>query len=364
MIDLSKLKKLAKIITNYSVEVKPGEKVLLRGYGFESYPLIKEVYRECMRAGAIEVNVRFSEEEISRIFFEEANEKQLKYLNKIELEMAKSYDVMVQIVADKNPYEMKDTDMKKIQITQKARKPLSDILTKKRWCLFYYPNVASAALAKKSLEDWENFVMDSCLLDWKKEEELQKKFIEIMKKVKKVRITGKETDLEVNIAGQKWLTCCGKFNMPDGEVFTSPVRTGVNGFIRYNVPTNYMSHDFNFVKLTLKDGKVIKEQSDNDSALKEILSTDKGARYFGEFAFGLNNKIKEGTKQILFDEKMGKSLHMALGRCYEEAPNGNDSSIHWDLIFNFKWSNAELYFDNKKVFSKGKWTDRKLSFLN
>ncbi|MBD3330758.1 hypothetical protein GF354_04485 [Candidatus Peregrinibacteria bacterium] len=364
MVDKSKIKKLAKIIVNYSISVKPGEKVLLKGYGFDSYPLIKELYAECIKAGALDTVVRFSNDELSRVFFENANEKQMKYLSPLELKVANNYDAMVQIVADDNPYELKDIDYGKIQTVQKARKKLSDILHKKKWCLFYYPNRASAQTAKKNFEDWENFVFDSSIKDWAKEEKMQTKFVNLMKKVKTVRITGKETDLELSIKGQKWRTCCGKFNLPDGEIFTSPVKNSLNGVIKYNVPTNYMSHDFNWVKLTLKKGKVVDGDSDNKEALTKILNTDKGSRYYGEFAFGLNDKIKEGTRQILFDEKMGKSLHMALGKCYEECPNGNDSHIHWDLIFKFKEANAELYFDGKKVYSKTKWVDSRFKFLN
>lgn len=364
MVDKQKLSKLAKLIINYSVAVKPGEKVLLKGYGFDSYPLIKELYREALKAGALEVVPRFSQDELSRIFFENASEKQLTHVTRLDKKVADSYDVMIQIVADNNPYEMTDIPAKKLQASMKARKPLSDILHKKRWCLFYYPNLKSAMFAKKSLEQWEDFVLDSCLLDWKKERKKQEKFAALMKKVKNVRITGEETDLSLSIAGQKWKLCCGLRNLPDGEIFTSPVRTSVNGVIKYNVPTHYRGHDFDWVKLTLKDGKVVGEESNNPKALKEILDTDKGSRYYGEFAFGLNNNITEGTRQIIFDEKMGKSLHMALGKCYEEAPNGNDSSVHWDLIFRFAWAKAKLYFDDVLVYDKTKWVDKRFKFLN
>lgn len=364
MVSKIKLQKLAKIIVNYSISVKKGEKILLRGYGFDSYPLIKEIYRECMKAKALQIDVRFSNEEIIRLFFENADDIQLKYLNELDKKVADSYDAMIQISADENPYELTDVDIKKINISQKARKPLSDILHKKRWCLFYYPNLASAAMAKKNLEEWEDAVFDSCLLDWKKEEKLQKKFVKLMLKVKHVRIKGKETDLELSIKGQKWQTCCGKHNLPDGEIFTSPIKTSVNGVIRYNVPTHYHSHDFDWVKIWVKDGKVVKEESNNQKAVTEILNTDDGARYFGEFAFGLNNNIKQGTRQILFDEKMGKSLHMALGKSYDSCSNGNDSSVHWDLIFKFKEAGAEIWFDKKKVYSKTKWIDKRFGFLN
>jgi len=364
MVHTQKLKKLAKIIVNYSIAVQKGEKILLRGYGFDSYPLIKELYRECVKAKADSIDVRFSEDEITRIFFENATDEQLKHHTKLDEKVADSYDALVQVVADKNPYELSKIDIKKINIVQKARKPISDILHKKRWCLFYYPNVTLAHKAKKSLEDWENFVFNSCLIDWRKEQIKQRKFIALLKKVRIIRIKGIETDLTVSVAGQKWIECCGTHNLPDGEVFTSPVKKSVNGVIKYNVPTHYQSHDFDWVKLWLKDGKVIKEASNNKKPLTKLLNSDPGARHFGEFAFGLNNKIKKGTREILFDEKMGKSLHMALGKCYDEAPNGNDSQIHWDLIFKFKSARAELYFDGKKVFCDGKWTDKRFAFLN
>ena len=173
MVDKKKIEKLAKIIVNYSLEVKEGEKVLLKGYGFDSYPLIKEIYRECLRAGALEVAVRFSTSELGRIFMEEASEKQLTNLGPLEKKVAASYDAMVQIVADENRYELTDVDPAKMQMSRKAGKPISDILHQKKWCLFYYPTVASAAVAKRNVEEWEDFVLDSCLLDWKKVEKLE-----------------------------------------------------------------------------------------------------------------------------------------------------------------------------------------------
>lgn len=364
MADITKLKKIADIMIHYSVELKKGEKILLIGYGFEAYPLIKELYREAVKAGAIKIDVRFPQSELSRIFYEEADEKQLKYLDPLEKKTADNYDAMIQIVADENPFEMSQIDHKKIVMAQKARKPVSDILHEKKWCLFYYPSRSYAQTAKKPMEEWENFVLDATIKDWKKEQQMQRKFIKLMEKVKHIRITGEETDLELSIDGQKWKECCGKRNLPDGEIFTSPVKNSVNGVIKYNMPTRYLSHDFDWVKLTLKNGKVVKEESNNQKALTEILNTDQGSRYYGEFAFGLNNEIKEASRIILYDEKMGKSLHMALGKCYEECPNGNDSNVHWDLVFHFKTAKAELYFDGKKVFEKNKWTDKQFDFLN
>ena len=364
MIDREKLRKLSKVMVNYSTKIQKGESLLIKGYGFDSYPLVKEIYREAIRAGASEVDVRFSTDEMGRIFMEEASDEQLGHLSELSKEVAESYDAMIQIVADENRYEMTDIPPEKMKIARTARKPLSDILHKTKWCLFYYPNVASATMAKKSLEEWEDFVLDACLLDWPKVEEMEMKFIEEMKKVKEVRIVGEETNLTLSIAGQKWRACCGQRNLPDGEVYTGPVRDSLNGVIRYNTPSHYMGHDFEWVKLWLENGKVVKEDSNTPEALTEILNTDAGARFYGEFAFGLNENILKPTRQILFDEKMGRSLHMALGKCYDECPNGNDSAIHWDLIFRFKEAKAELYFDSVKVFENEEWTDPRFQFLN
>jgi len=364
MVDINKIRKLAEIIVNYSISVKKGDNVLLKGYGFDSFPLIKEIYRECLKAGALNVDIRFSHEEISKVFMDHADDKQLMHVSDLDLKVADSYDSMVQIVADQNPYEMADVDIKKLNKAQKALKPLSDILHKKKWCLFYYPNLASAQTAKKSIEEWEDFVFDSCLKDWNREEKMQLKFVDIIKNVKQVHIKGDDTDLKVDISGQLWETCSGKCNLPDGEIFTSPIREGVNGVIKYNVPTRYQSKDFDWVKLWLENGKVVKSESNDTKSLHGILDTDEGAKYFGEFAFGLNNTVTKATRMILFDEKMGKSLHMALGKCYDECPNGNDSNIHWDLIFKFEDAHAEIYFDGEKVYENGKWIKNELNFLN
>jgi len=349
----------------YSISVKKGEKILLKGYGFESFPLIKELYREALKAGAIQVDVRFSHDELSQVFYELATEKQLKHITPLDKQVAKSYDAMIQVVADSDVYSLTDTDIKKLNMSQKALKPISDILHKRKWCLFYYPTRAFAQTAKKRLGEWEDFVMNCCIKDWKKEEAKQKKFVDIMKKVKEVHVTGEETDLTYSIKGQKWKTCYGKYNMPDGEIFSSPVKNAVNGVIKYNVPTRYRSKDFEWIKLWFKNGKIVKEKaSPNTKDLTDILNTDKGSRYVGECAFGLNDGVKEATRLIIFDEKMGKSMHMAMGRCYDECPNGNNSVVHWDMIFNFKWAKAQVYFDGKLVYDKTKWVDKRLGFLN
>jgi len=364
MLSKSKLRELAKIMVNYSVFLKKDEKLVIKARGFETLPLVKEVYKEALNVGALKVKVDFSNEELNRIFYENATDKQLTYVSENEEDIADSYDAMIQIVGGTNPYELNQIDPSKMQMHSQAWKSVSDIMIEKKWCLFYYPNPASAALAKKPLEEWEDFVMDSCIVDWEAEAKMQRKFIEILKEVKFIHVTGEETDITFGVDGQIWRVCAGTHNLPDGEVYTSPIRTKVDGVIRYNIPTIYRSKEFQWIKLTYKNGEVVDSESNNKKALDEILDTDEGSRFLGELAFGLNENIQTPTKQILFDEKMGRSMHTALGRCYTEAPNGNDSIIHWDLIFRFPESDAKVFFDEVLVYEKGKWIDLRLLFLN
>jgi aminopeptidase len=360
----SKIQKIAQIIINYSVDLQKNEKILLVGYGFESYPLIKELYREAVKKGAKKVETHFPLGELKKIFLENATNEQINYIDPIDKKIYKNFDCFVQIVAEDNPYELSQIPAEKISLATKARKRISDIMINKKWCLFYYPNQSSAQTAKKPLDKWQEFVFNATIQDWKKEEIRQKKFIDILKKVSEIQIKSEETDLKFSVKKQNWQSCCGLRNLPDGEVFTAPIKKSVNGVIKYNIESRYLSQDFDWVKLHIENGKVTKEESNNQKALTQILNIDEGARYFGEVAFGLNNQITESSRMIILDEKMGKSLHMALGRCYDETPNGNDSSVHWDLIFNFIRAKAEVYFDGEKVFSKTKWIRPDLKFLN
>lgn len=364
MVNKEKLRKLADIMIDHSVSLRKNETIHIIGYGFDSYPLVKEVYKKAVTKGAKKVKVDFNTSELSRIFYEESTQEQREYIAYFEKEIAEYYDCRIQIVADGNPYELSGVPTKHIEEMQRAHKPLSDIVINKKWCLFYYPTEASSMLAKKPMEEWEDFVFDSCILDWKKEEIKQNKFKSIIETVKRVRITGEKTDITLDITNQPWKICVGNHNLPDGEVYSSPIKDNVNGVIRYNTPTIYRSHEFNWVSLEFKNGKVISMDSDNKSALEEILDADEGAKYIGEFAFGLNPNISEPTKQILFDEKMNKSIHTALGRCYEETPNGNDSIIHWDLIFRFAPAKAKVFFDKELVYDTDSWVRNDLYFLN
>lgn len=349
-----RIEKLADILVNYSNEIKKGEQALIILYGIDGMPLAKEVYKKCVQNGA-HPRLEIRDNEISRIFMENANSEQLNFLSQWQLDSAEATDAMFQIICDRNNMELAHIDQKVMIERRKATKPLSDILHKKRWILFEYPTALGANNAGKSLKAWEDFVFNACIVDWEKVSQEQDVLKKIMEETDEVHIVADGTDLRVNIAGIPAVKCCGKQNMPDGEVFTAPNRTMVNGYITFNTPSMYMNKSFNWMKLTFKDGKVIETDSDNKKDLDEILNTDEGARYVGEFAFGTNKNIQDPAKSILFDEKIGGSNHMALGKCYEEAPNGNDSAIHWDMILRHKEANGKVYMDGKLFQENGVW---------
>jgi len=359
-----RLKKMAKLMTEYSTKIQPKEHVLIICYGLHGIPLLKEVYREAVKIGA-HVTYEILEDQMSRIFYENAAEHQLKYSSKVRLMQAKETQVMIQIIADSNNKELASIDQGKMLMKRKATKNISDEIHKSRWVLFDYPTPASAQEAGLSLEEWEDFIFDSCLIDWTRLKEEEETLLEILKKVKEIRIVAKDTDISFNVEGQTFIKCLGSHNLPDGELFTSPIKNGVNGVVTFNTPTLYMGKEFNWIRLFFKDGKVIKEESDKNTAdLTKILNTDKGSRFLGEVSFGLNRNIKTPVKSILFDEKIGGSNHMALGKCYEEAPNGNDSAIHWDLIIRHEDAQGEVYLDGVLVQKHGKWVDKRLVKFN
>ena len=358
-----RIEKLADILVNYSNEIKADEQVLIILYGAEGMPLALEIYKKCVQNGA---HPRFElrENVFSRVFMENANKKQLNFLPKWQLDAAEATDAMFQIICDRNNMELAHIDQKLMIERRKATKPLSDILHKKRWVLFEYPTNLGANNAGKSLEAWEDFVFNACLVDWEEISREQDVLKKIMEETDEVHLVADGTDLKVNIAGIPAIKCCGKQNMPDGEVFTAPQKNGVNGFITFNTPSMYMNKSFNWIKLWFENGKVVKTDSDNKKDLDEILNTDEGAKYVGEFSFGTNKNIQNPAKSILFDEKIGGSNHMALGKCYEEAPNGNDSAIHWDMIIRHKEAKGKVYMDGELFQENGVWVHPDMQKFN
>lgn len=340
-------KQLAKKILHFSCELKKGQNVMLQLTGLNGVGLLRALAEE---ARAMNANpfVNIEDAEIRRILMETGSVDFWKNQAKVEgLPLMEQMDAFVGIRASLNIYENSAT-------SKEANKAYSDHYGKPvhseervkntNWVVLRYPSEAFAMNAKMPTQQFREFYYKACLLDYRELAEAMKPLHERLDKTDTIQLKGEGTDIEFSVKGQNWIPCFGKRNIPDGELFSSPVLSSVNGHITY-APTVYQGKPFEFVKLEVKDGVVVDFDSSNNEALEEILDTDAGARQFGEFSFGLNPIIKEPMYDILFDEKIYGSNHLTLGNDYEEAPNGNESSIHWDLVC----IGADVYLDGEKI---------------
>ncbi len=360
----SRVGKLAKLCVHYSVNVKPKEQVLIRG-NTSALPLIGELYKECLLNGAHPLFVPISEFDYT--FYKYAKDQQLEFVPPFAKFLFENIDVSIGVLCDTNPKKLTSIDPAKIRKHRASQREINEIFMKRyaegklRWTILPYPVNAQAQEAAMSLEEYEDFVYNSCLLnrkdpvkEWKKIEKQQEKTCASMNKTSRIRIVGEDTDLTFSVKDRKWLNCCGKINMPDGEVYTGPVENSINGRIRFTYPGIYSGKEVEDISLTFKNGKVVKaEAAKGYELLKEILKID-GADHIGEFAIGTNYGITKFTKEMLFDEKMGGTIHMALGNSYAETGGLNKSTIHWDILKDMK-KGGEIYADNELVYKNGKF---------
>lgn len=353
MVD-ERIRKIAEILVDYSTEVKKGDRVLIRA-DLEAKDLALEVYKLSLLRGAYPwIKIILPNQDY--IFYKHASKEQLEWFPEHEYFEIKNTDVYFAIRAPINLREFININPKKLSDRLKTLKPIRDWRVEKtRWVVFYYPTNALAQEAEMSLPEFEDFVFNACLIDWR---EMSKKLLKIKKLLDttdKVRIIGDETDLTFSIKGRNALIANGKKNMPDGEVYTSVVENSVNGYIKYEIPAVRFGNVVEDIMLKFEDGKVVEAKaSKNQKFLEEMLNTDEGARRIGEFGIGLNYNITRSVKNILFDEKIGGTIHLALGRGYKETLSKNESAIHWDMIKDLR-KNGEIYFDGKLVMKNGEW---------
>ena len=343
-----RIQKQADIIVNHSLKVKKGEKVVVLA-DFEAKPLVLEIYKLLVKNGATEVGLKFDSYEFSKAYFENASSAQINHFPVIDEFETKNVDCYIRISAPTNTRGLAGIDSKKISQRFKVLKPLVDHRVEKtRWVITKYPTEAQAQEADMSLTEYSDFVYDAVnKVDWKKKWLEQEKLRKLVDVTKTVRIVGRQTDLTISIKGRKSENAGGEFNMPDGEVFTSAVEDSAEGYIRYSFPALYMGREFQNVSLVFKNGKVVKATaSKNESDLNRILNMDRGARYIGELGIGNNFSITKFTKDILFDEKIGGTIHIALGRGYKETLSKNKSNLHWDMIYDLR-TDGQLWFDQR-----------------
>jgi aminopeptidase len=349
-------RKLAQLAARYSVFVKPGEKVIISGEA-EAIPFLVELYKEIILQKATPI-VRVRLPNISDFFYKYANKEQIEYFPEYWMDTVKQADKYIGIVSDVNTKELSNSDSKKITARQKVMHPISNYICnekdKIRRCTIAYPCQAFAQEAEMSLTEYENFVYQACLQDWKKLGKQMDRIAKKFEKARNVHLIGEGVDLKFSISGKNAVGDKGEENMPGGEVFMAPVRESLNGWIKFDYPAIEAGKEVTDIFLKFENGKVIESTaSKNEDFLKEMLATDENASYVGEFGIGCNPKINKFTKNLLFDEKIGGTIHLALGDAYKENGGGNDSAIHWDIVKDMK--KAKIILDGKIIQDNGKW---------
>lgn len=365
MID-ARHQKLAQVLVKYSTEIKPGEYVMIQGHS-NNIPLLLEFYRECLKADA-HPEMRVSPDGARELMFKYGNDEQLKYISPVLRVGIEKYDVMLALWGDANTKSLTGVDPAKQKTFYAARTELMNIRMKReaegsfRWCGTQFANAAAAQDAEMSLEEYEDFVYTACMLnaddpiaEWQRIEAEQQVIAEYLNKVKRVRVVAKDTDLSMSVAGCQWINCCGKVNMPDGEIFTSPVKETVEGHIRFSFPVIYLGKEVENVYLEFKQGKVVKATADKGlDYLTALLDTDEGSRYLGEIAIGTNYNIQRFTRNMLFDEKMGGTVHAAVGLAIPEAGGTNISAVHLDMLCNMR-DGGQFYADDTVIYENGQF---------
>ena len=363
----TRIEKLSKTIVNYSIGVKENDKVLIQYESSMCNPLVKCLIKDIYKKGGIPFT-KLLDNELSSLILENADSKTIDEMVKFKAFEVDEFDCFIRICYTENEYEDKDVPSSVRKELGKKSEHIDDIrINQRRWVLLNYPSLVDAYKAGMKYDDFYNYSLDVMNVDYQSLDEKIKPLKELMEKTDKVRIVGPNTDLTFSIKGLPAIPCCGKANIPDGELYTAPVKNSVNGYITYNTKSPYHGYVFNNIHLEFKDGKIINATaSDNNELLKEIFDTDEGARYVGEFSLGFNPLIKDPMGDILYDEKIMGSLHFTPGTCYRDCNNGNVSSIHWDLVLiqTKEYGGGEIYFDDVLIRKDGLFVLDNLKQLN
>ena len=338
------MKKWAEALVKFSAPVKPGDSVLITG-GVEAEPLLRAVYAEVVEAGGYPVMVPVFTG-IQKVLFDQGTDDQLQWISPLERFTREVADVTIAILADSNTRALSSVDPDRQAVFQGARRALFKTYMQRdaegtlAWTLTQYPTDAFAQDAEMSTEEFANFVFAACMLDqddpiaaWKEQAAKQQILVDWLTGKQEVHLTGPDTDLKVDVTGRTWINADGTKNFPDGEVFTGPVESGTEGYVSFDMPAITHGRSVEGIRLQFENGKVVDATATkNEDFLISQLDIDEGARYLGEFAFGTHFGIQQFTGQILFDEKIGGTVHMAVGAGYPETGNTNDSAVHWDMI--------------------------------
>lgn len=358
---------LAKNLVNYSCELKPGEKVLIEAIGLE-VEFITEIINQVYLAGGIPF-VTIKDKRVDRALFMNTTKEYMEMTAKYEAYRMSDMDAYIGVRSGENATETSDVPSENMGLYMKHLwNPVHGKIRvpKTKWVVLRYPHPSMAQSASMSTEAFEDFYFNVCNLDYSKMSKAMESLVNILEKTDRVHIKGIGTDLSFSIKGLPAIKCAGQVNIPDGEVYTAPVKNSVNGFITYNTPAVYEGYTYENIKLEFKDGKIINATANNTEKINHVFDTDEGSRYVGEFAIGINPYIVNPMKDTLFDEKIKGSIHFTPGSCYDECNNGNKSAIHWDLVYiqTPEYGGGEIWFDDKLVRKDGVFVVPELELLN
>ena len=365
MVD-ERLNKIARVLVNYSLSLKEGDNFLIQGHEI-TIPLIKEVYKEALIKGA-NPDVRVIVEELQEILYKYGNDEQLKYVSPVVQCSTEKYNATLRIGGQNHSKPLINIAPEKIKSFETAKRNANTAERRRtmegslRWSITHFPTVAGAMEANMSLSEYEDFVFSACFADkedpiaeWLKLKEDQQKIVDFLMKKDNIRIIAKDTDLTLRVGGRNWINSCGTTNLPSGEVYTGPVEDSLNGYIRYSFPAIISGSQVEDVRLTFENGRVIKaEAKQGEKLLNAMINMDAGSSYAGEFAFGTNYGIDRFTNNILYDEKIGGTIHIALGAAYPATGSKNESALHWDMLCDMR-AGGEVYADGELIYSNGKF---------
>jgi len=361
---------LADILVGHATRLKKGETLLIECFDLDDTTLPRLLVQKAARRGAYPL-VETKETRIIREMIKNASEGQMKLFGEIELNRMNQVQAYIGLRGARNINEMSDIPGEKMNLyNTHFLKPVhfECRIKKTKWCVLRLPNASMAQQAGMSTEAFENFYFDVCNLDYPRLALALRPLVERMNQARDVHIQGPETDLRFSIEGIPVVPCSGEMNIPDGEVFTAPVRDSVQGHVRFNTPTIYQGASFDGIRLDFKNGRIVDAQcSGGDSKrLRRILDTDEGACYIGEWSLGCNPRILHPMRDILFDEKIAGSFHLTPGNAYDEADNGNRSKIHWDLvqIQRPEYGGGSISFDGEAIRVDGRFVPEELQALD
>jgi aminopeptidase len=356
---------LAQLLVEYSIRLKRNEAVLIEAFDTPDEMTIALI-RAARKAGGIPF-VQTQHARVNRALALEASDRQLNLLASHELSRMKKMDAYIAVRGSNNITELSDVPPEKMKLLAKKMRPVQDQRVKKtKWVVLRWPTPSMAQLAGMSTEAFEDFYFEVCTLDYRRLQPGMKALKRLMEKTDRVEIKGPDTDLRFSIKGIPAVICGGDRNIPDGEVFSCPVKDSVQGQVTFNAPSIYQGIGFDAIRLEFKNGRIVDATSNETRKLNKILDSDPGARYIGEFSLGFNPRVLQPMRDILFDEKIAGSFHLTPGQAYEEADNGNRSQVHWDMvnIQRPEYGGGEIYFDGKLIRRDGEFLPKQLRSLN